>query len=79
MAANKQGFASLPTYDWPEVHEATNAFWVAVRERLEAKPIDTAVPLLRGRDDSAFWLSPGLLLGQTCGLDNLLFVKPSFG
>lgn len=67
MAANMQNFASLPMYDWPEVHEATDAFWVAVRERLEAKRVDAAVHLLRGRDDSAFWLSPDLLLGQTCG------------
>jgi ABC-type phosphate/phosphonate transport system substrate-binding protein len=67
MAANKQGFASLPMYDWPEIQDATDAFWATVREQLEAEGIYAAEHLLRGGNDSAFWLSSDLLLGQSCG------------
>lgn len=61
-------FAALPMYDPPELHEATDALWQAIAERLTAASL-TSVPdrLTRTDDLSALWRRDGLLLGQTCG------------
>jgi len=63
----KSGIASLPMYDWPELRGATNAFWDAVRIRLDESGILAARHLSRDASDDAHWTAPDLLLGQTCG------------
>jgi len=54
--------ASLPMYDWPEVRDATDAWWRAIAARL-----GDVMPLSRIDDFPALWRSPELLLSQTCG------------
>jgi ABC-type phosphate/phosphonate transport system substrate-binding protein len=62
------GLAALPMYDWPEVSEATDRLWAAIRDALRgvgvAAPdvLDRAVGLIEA------WTHPALVLGQTCGL-----------
>ncbi len=61
-------FASLPMYDWPEVHGSIDQLWHSIAE--EARQLGLAVPeeLTRTTDPVRQWLSPELLVGQTCGL-----------
>jgi ABC-type phosphate/phosphonate transport system substrate-binding protein len=69
MAALSQGIAALPMYDRPEIMGATDRFWARVRDALRARGIDAPAALLRNADDlMQVWLSPDLVLGQTCGL-----------
>lgn len=61
--------ASLPMYDRAEMREATDAFWAQTRDRLRQAGIEA--PQALTRDDAPLtehWLSPGLVLSQTCGL-----------
>ena len=59
--------ASLPMYDWDEVRPATDALWQLVREELSRRAIAAPDGLSRGADLWETWLSPELILGQTCG------------
>jgi hypothetical protein len=60
--------ASLPMYDYPELHAAHDALWAAIRLRLRARGIgDTPDALTRSADLFSMWRNPALLLGQTCG------------
>ena len=54
--------ASLPMYDWPEVREATDAWWAGIARNLGA---DTA--LCHEADHAAAWRDSRLLFSQTCG------------
>jgi ABC-type phosphate/phosphonate transport system substrate-binding protein len=54
--------ASLPMYDLPEVRDDTDRFWAAL-----SKLLDWDVPLSRGGDYHAPWLSSQLIFSQTCG------------
>ena len=56
--------ASLPMYDRPEMREAHDRLWQEIRARLCEGP----EALTRGGDLWDHWLSPGLVLSQTCGL-----------
>lgn len=58
---------SLPMYDWPEVREATDSLWKAIRRQLASRGIDAPDILERGLDPEALWNDPALLLSQTCG------------
>lgn len=55
--------ACLPMYDRPEVRDATDRYWQAIREALGEGPDE----LTRDRDLWEVWQSPKLLLSQTCG------------
>lgn len=61
--------ASLPMYDWPEIREATDAWWTGLARHLRAQGL-RGVPrsLVRGGPPEAVWTHPALLLSQTCGL-----------
>lgn len=61
------GAVSLPMYDWPEIREATDAFWQAVRQQLSERGIVAPEALDRRSDPEALWNDPALLLSQTCG------------
>lgn len=55
-------------YDWPEVAEATDALWAALRDSLRLAGFDPPETLTRADDPKVLWRDPDLLLGQTCGL-----------
>lgn len=59
--------ASLPMYDWPELKDATDALWGAIRTELEAVEIQAPETLLRQTRYGGEWRNPNLLLSQTCG------------
>ncbi|MCY0096527.1 phosphate/phosphite/phosphonate ABC transporter substrate-binding protein [Hoeflea ulvae] len=61
------GAASLPMYDWPEIRDATDTLWTAIREQLLQRGIDAPVQLQRPADPEPLWTAPDLLLSQTCG------------
>jgi ABC-type phosphate/phosphonate transport system substrate-binding protein len=54
--------ATLPMYDFPELREATDAFWAAL-----AKEYGVSGVLTRDTDWTAAWRNPQLLFSQTCG------------
>lgn len=61
--------AALGMYDRPELRAETDGYWALIRDGLRARGI--AAPEGLVRDDRAWmdgWLSPDLLLSQTCGL-----------
>ncbi|GAB4352481.1 MAG: PhnD/SsuA/transferrin family substrate-binding protein [Oricola sp.] len=53
-------------YDWPERRAETDARWAALRDALRGEGFDAPEGLARGRDLLDLWLSPGLLVGETC-------------
>jgi len=53
---------SLPMYDWPEVCDATDAWWRAIAGR-----IGVDCNLDRRPDYTSTWRERGLLFSQTCG------------
>ncbi len=59
---------SLPMYDWPEVREATDAWAHGIARHLREHgfPEAPSEPL-RCENHGEAWLSPDLLLSQTCG------------
>ncbi|WP_290778443.1 PhnD/SsuA/transferrin family substrate-binding protein [Hoeflea sp.] len=61
------GAASLPMYDWPEIRDATDRLWQAVREQLRERGIEAPEALDRRADPETLWSNPALLLSQTCG------------
>jgi ABC-type phosphate/phosphonate transport system substrate-binding protein len=61
--------ASLPMYDRAETAAANDRLWAAIRDRMRAAGIAAPEHLTRGGADlMAEWLSPDLVLSQTCGL-----------
>lgn len=58
--------ATLPMYDWPERRAHTDARWAGLRDALRAEGFDAPEGLTRGDDLAALWLSPDLLIGETC-------------
>lgn len=55
-------------YDLPELTDATDRFWAAIRDRLRDAGVQ-GVPaaLTRQQDLEALWTDPRLLFSQTCG------------
>jgi ABC-type phosphate/phosphonate transport system substrate-binding protein len=60
--------ASLPMYDRPESAGANDRLWAGIARSLTARRIDAPPALDRTTDMWEAWLSPALLLSQTCGL-----------
>ena len=58
----------LPMYDWPEVRAATDARWAKIHTALQKRGIASPDTLDREEATETTWLSPRLLLSQTCGL-----------
>ena len=58
--------AALPMYDWPETRARNDRLWAAISAQLRAADIDAPETLTRNTDLMALWLSPDLLLAQTC-------------
>ena len=59
--------ASLPMYDWPEVRQATDAWWAGLARHLRAEGFDAPDRLTRSPSPGSLWRRPDLLLSQTCG------------
>lgn len=60
--------AALPMYDRPEMTGATDRYWALIRDGLRARGLDAPEGLRRGDAElMPHWLSPDLLLSQTCG------------
>ncbi len=66
-APGQAGVAALPMYDPPELHEANDALWASLRQRLEARGVAAPPGLSRMSELEALWSSPDLLIAQTCG------------
>ena len=60
--------AQLPMYDWPEVRAATDALWAKIHTALQKRSVGSPDTLDREKSRDTTWLSPQLLLSQTCGL-----------
>jgi len=59
--------ASLPMYDRPETAGANDRLWKAIATALRDRGIDAPAALDRKTGLWETWLSPDLLLSQTCG------------
>lgn len=59
--------ANLPMYDRPETAAANDRFWSGMARLLRARGIKAPEQLDRTAGLWETWLSPGLLLSQTCG------------
>jgi ABC-type phosphate/phosphonate transport system substrate-binding protein len=53
-------------YDWPERRAETDARWAGLRDALHSEGFDTPDELQREGDLFDLWLSPDLLIGETC-------------
>lgn len=60
--------AALPMYDWPELEEAHETYWQALRKSLTNYDFPAPQAMHRGTPDGELWQQRGLLLSQTCGL-----------
>jgi ABC-type phosphate/phosphonate transport system substrate-binding protein len=58
--------ASLPMYDWPETQTGNDSLWAKFTAQLNAANIAAPAYLTRQENLEAVWLSPDLLLAQTC-------------
>jgi ABC-type phosphate/phosphonate transport system substrate-binding protein len=58
--------ATLSMYDWPEVRADTDARWALLRDGLREAGFDAPETLTRPDDPFEAWLSPDLLIGETC-------------
>ena len=65
---NTTGLAQLPMYDWIELRLATDALWSSIRWALKRQGMASPETLDRDQIPEVAWLSPQLLLSQTCGL-----------
>ena len=59
--------AALAMYDWPEVAPANDAVWAFLVPFLTGRGIEAPPKLARHLSYVATWLSPNLLMAQTCG------------
>ena len=62
--------AGLPMYDRPELRDAHDRFWSAIRAHLGCGPERLNNPT----DLASFWQSDDLLFGQTCGMPYRTFL-----
>ncbi|MEM9464781.1 MAG: PhnD/SsuA/transferrin family substrate-binding protein [Actinomycetota bacterium] len=60
--------ASLPMYDWPEVVDALDRFWTAIRSSLDELGVAVPDARIRPTESVDHWRDPSLLISQTCGL-----------
>jgi ABC-type phosphate/phosphonate transport system substrate-binding protein len=62
--------AGLPMYDRPELRDAHDRFWAAIRANLGHGRESLSSPA----DMASFWQSDDLLFGQTCGMPYRTFL-----
>ncbi|MGZ6038916.1 MAG: phosphate/phosphite/phosphonate ABC transporter substrate-binding protein [Phenylobacterium sp.] len=66
-AAEASLVSALPMYDFPELREANDTLWAALRASLAAQRLVAPSRLTRTGDLAALWRDPQLLLAQSCG------------
>ena len=60
--------ASLDMYDFPEIRDATDAWWDALARGFAAEGLEGVPPhRTRGSEESAPWSAPDLFFSQICG------------
>lgn len=60
--------AALPMYDFGDLGAANDGLWALIRDRMRAQGLPAPDGLTHDAPDLwAQWLSPGLVLSQTCG------------
>ena len=62
-------------YDWPERRAGTDARWAKLRDALRAEGLGAPEDLTRGDDLAALWLSPDLMIGETCSQPLATFLR----
>lgn len=67
--------AQLSMYDWPELRPITDQLWRAIALACRHRKILAPPALDRSIKEEEAWLSPNLLLGQTCGLPYVLRLR----
>ena len=66
--ATETAVAALPMYDLPELRDANDTLWAAIRRGLKARGVGEAPQILtRSTDLYGVWSNPDLLIAQTCG------------
>ena len=60
--------ASLPMYMRPELLDAHQSFWSHIRRELTERDIESPEALSQPEDLYSHWLTPDLVLSQTCGM-----------
>ena len=68
VSSTAPSVALLPMYDWPEIRDATDAYWSALHESLNDAGFSSPETLNRSDDPFECWQDPNLLIGQACGL-----------
>lgn len=59
--------ASLPMYDFPEVRDATLAWWAGLARAFRRAGVPDVPDRLAQGEEAALWADPALLFTQTCG------------
>ncbi len=67
--------ASLMMYQRPELEGAHLRLWAAIRANLADEGIDAPEALSQDAPEFDVWLSPDLVLSQTCGMPYRLWLK----
>lgn len=60
--------ASLAMYDWPQVAAEHDRLWALMREAMGDEGVEAPAELTRNGSLWDIWESPGLILGQACGM-----------
>lgn len=66
--------ASLMMYQRPELADAHDRLWCAVRDRLLRAGIDAPEALSQDAEEFSVWRHPDLVLSQTCGMPYRLWL-----
>ena len=65
-----QRIASLPMYNFPEIHAALNTFWKGLINHLKKEGVNNLPQKLsHGRSVRSLWNDPQLSISQCCGYD----------
>lgn len=59
--------ATLSMYDWPETRPELERFWLLIDSELRKSGVNSTASLQNSKEQLPLWLSPDLLVGQTCG------------
>ncbi len=61
------GLAMMPLYDWPELHDHTDALWARIREAARAEGLDVPEALDHRPQRLSAWMAEEVVFSQLCG------------